>query len=264
MKKQLILLSILLITSTLNAQTLESNWQTSNVEIDGNKLDWGQSLRFFNSKSKIIYDIRNDSTGLYLLYEIRDEMQQMKSLSGGFSIDISVKSKPKLDASIVFPVMERQKGKPGERPGISEVQEKYRLTDHQVELSGFNHSAGTVSLGLSDLESVCVAVEWDESNFMIYEMYIPFKEITPQGTDFENIAALDYKIKTTINGIERPSMQQGMGGMRGGPGMPPNGGPPQDRPSPGNMHEGPLVNRQEMMLMFEDQSFIEKIELANN
>lgn len=237
-------------------------WQTTPIEIDGKKSDWAEKLQFTNAATKVLYEFRNDDKNLYLMYEIPSERNQIKMMVGGFNIDFSTKVKPKLKASIKFPILEDIifEMKPGTRPDILRYKNIYLLKNEPAKLKGFKFSAGSVHSGDIDMESVSYAFRWDSANVLRYELSIPLKDLFGAGYKLDEIKDNELVIEAKLAAIVRPEMPEGMQGASGS-----NAGRrPQMGRTPGAQTGGsPAGSGQgEMLTLFEDQFIVQKLKLS--
>ena len=93
--KQLALFLFVISVLSLEAQNNSLVWQNGLIIIDGNISDWTGNLKNFDQNTGIKYEFRNDSTNLYIAYEIPEQKVQMRALMTGILIEITAKSKSK-------------------------------------------------------------------------------------------------------------------------------------------------------------------------
>jgi hypothetical protein len=87
------------------AQISELKWQHSSIFIDGNEEDWnpsGGNLRFFNSKSQLFYDLRNDSVNLYILVKSDDPFFRHQISRAGMKLKLNIQEKTKRTVSFTI------------------------------------------------------------------------------------------------------------------------------------------------------------------
>ena len=65
-KIQVILSCLLGLSSVSFAQSSISKWQAQPIVIDGDRADWVNIPRFFDSQSNVQYEFRNDAQNLFL------------------------------------------------------------------------------------------------------------------------------------------------------------------------------------------------------
>ena len=102
MKKLIFVILGIVSSIMVFSQEVRSRWTDTPLKIDGDNSDWIKNPKYWDSDSKVLYEARNDSENLYLIFAMTDKISQMKFMQAGFQIYIKVKSKPKLKASIDF------------------------------------------------------------------------------------------------------------------------------------------------------------------
>src|SRR4051794_25538365 len=85
------------------AQSDASTAKFVHVTIDGNDSDW-HSLNFYDDETQLNFGIANDSNNIYLCFATAHQSAEMKLMRAGMKITLSTKSKPKHEASIVYPL----------------------------------------------------------------------------------------------------------------------------------------------------------------
>jgi len=275
MKKTLSITILILTFSFSQAQISTSKWQKNALLIDGYKTDWEARPGFFNGATGVLYETRNDSSNMYLVFEIPDHKMQMKIMRGGFKIIIAVKAKPKVKAFIDFPVLEgnEMKMKPGAKPGNQDIKQDYLLMSDYAEVLGFLNHAEPLYRDSDQGNNLAYNVNWDEKNAMIIEIRIPYNEIFSTEYALKKIADAEITITTELKGLQMPSKDnmQGQVGIRpggaGGGGM--NGGGRSGGGRPGGSMQGgnkgnSQEDMQEMQVMSKNQSFKYKFKLSQN
>lgn len=274
--QKIIAVLIILFPLLVNAQEYQSRWQTQAIQIDGDLNDWDERPGHFDATSNVLYGYRNDSSNLYVAFEISDKEMQMKAMKAGFNFEITVKSKPKLIAKISFPLQSNFNKTPTEndRPNIQEIQQGYKLMNAPALIDGFKYSKGSIySKDIRD-KGILYAADWDDYEAMIFEICIPFYELFEDDFSIEEIIKTDLIIHSTFAAIQGPNNQMQKGGMSmqagGGGGGRGNGGPPGGgggmrgggQQSSGTMNEQQGNRQEQMMLMNSVQSFKSKFKLV--
>jgi uncharacterized membrane protein YgcG len=273
----IILLSTL--SLVLNAQMYQSKWLDTELEIDGSNSDWAKRPEMFNKDTKMLYAIRNDKKFLYLIYELPEKETQQKFMLAGMQIDIQVKAKPKVKASITFPVLERKRPtnteeiKDMQKGGNIDVPQKYLLVADNAQIKGFIKTSGMISRNTGSDDQFTYGIGWNEKQNMILELRIPLAELFGDDYKLENICESKIKVSNTLKAFELPSMgeddQQGrspmgggnsMGGSSMGGGSRPSGGQGGGMHSGGDRQSG--SDRSGMQSMFEEKSFKVKFVLV--
>ncbi|MEN8251119.1 MAG: hypothetical protein ABFS32_19450 [Bacteroidota bacterium] len=202
-----------------------SKWQTTTVIIDG-KLDGDKDvLRYYDKRTRISYDISNDSTTIYLQFKVGDEIAQMKILRAGMVVGLDTVGKSKQHISIQYPmegmIKENPERRQDVRPTAIDIRNKFKLQAQFMVLNGFNSENG-----MSPLQSnsgIVVRLDWNTNNEMIYEVAIPLSsfgkgKLSSSGN--ERIMSLNV----TLNAVEKPEMNSSAGQSGGGSGPPPGVG----------------------------------------
>lgn len=242
-KIQLLFFCLLGLSSISVAQSSISKWQAQPIVIDGDRADWVNIPRFFDSSSNVQYEFRNDDKNLYLIVRTTDRAAQMQMLRGGFALKLKVKTKIPTRCSITFPALKMEmppqqfnnKGdeaqmlleKTAPKPGV--------LPKDSVVLDGFKFSNGAISSENKDENKICFARNKETREQLIYELRVPICEIYGKDFVLEDVVTLPIQLQITINELSQNSGKQDKGGkgMRGGGGM--RGG----MPGGGGMQGGP-------------------------
>lgn len=242
-KIQLLFFCLLGLSSISVAQSSISKWQAQPIVIDGDRADWVNIPRFFDSSSNVQYEFRNDDKNLYLIVRTTDRAAQMQMLRGGFALKLKVKTKIPTRCSITFPALKMEmppqqfnnKGdeaqmlleKTAPKPGV--------LPKDSVVLDGFKFSNGAISSENKDENKICFARNKETREQLIYELRVTICEIYGKDFVLEDVVTLPIQLQITINELSQNSGKQDKGGkgMRGGGGM--RGG----MPGGGGMQGGP-------------------------
>ncbi|MBV5281160.1 MAG: hypothetical protein JZU53_01875 [Paludibacter sp.] len=251
-KLQLLFLGLLGLSSISPAQSSISKWQAQPIVIDGDRADWVNIPRFFDSSSNVQYEFRNDDKNLYLIVRTTDRAAQMQMLRGGFALKLKVKTKIPTRCSITFPALKmemppQQFNKKGDesqillektapKPGV--------LPKDSVVLDGFKFSNGAISSENKDENKICFARNKETREQLIYELRVPICEIYGKDFVLEDVVTLPIQLQITINELSQNSGKQDKGGkgMRGGGGMRggmQGGGMRGGMPGGGGMQGGP-------------------------
>lgn len=251
-KFQLLFLGLLGLSSISPAQSSISKWQAQPIVIDGDRADWVNIPRFFDSSSNVQYEFRNDDKNLYLIVRTTDRAAQMQMLRGGFALKLKVKTKIPTRCSITFPALKmemppQQFNKKGDesqmllektapKPGV--------IPKDSVVLDGFKFSNGAISSENKDENKICFARNKETREQLIYELRVPICEIYGKDFVLEDVITLPIQLQITINELSQNSGKQDKGGkgMRGGGGMRggmQGGGMRGGMPGGGGMQGGP-------------------------
>ncbi len=210
MKKTFILIALALLSTALFSQTdITLKWQSANIKIDGNITDWVSRPPFFDNTTKLSFDIRNDSTNLYLVFQLPDPKTQFKMARAGMSLVFETKIKPKRKAGIYFSpfITEKLGQRPkteGDKKGPSIIRQKYMLSPPDVMASGFAFSNDDISSN-KDKTKVTYCADWDSLNCMTIEFLIPLRELFGDKYDFSKITEQEISLTLQENAIEKPT-----------------------------------------------------------
>ena len=111
--KQVFLLSFMILSlvgcNSKKEQLCTSTWQDAAIVIDGQNNDWGGTLRYSDTASRLRYDVRNDSDNLYLIVETDDNSMQMKLMHTGIKVSMGLKSVPAATGIITLPAFRKNR-----------------------------------------------------------------------------------------------------------------------------------------------------------
>jgi len=171
----------------------------TNIQIDGNLSEWGDSLRYFFDKQDLQYEIAQDNGHIYIAMRVKDGSWQMQALHQGFNFVINAEGKKKDGATIVFPVPDRESlralARKDEEEKNADIRRGVLGTVRGIYVKGMTD----VVDGLISLENnygIKTAVTIDSSDAVCYEAVIPFERISPSLFTSQTLA---FNIK--INGI---------------------------------------------------------------
>jgi hypothetical protein len=205
---------------TLPAQ-INSRWAKQPITIDGNSSEWREVLNFYDTKTQLLYGVINDSTNLYLCLQEPDQMHQMRLMRAGLTVNLSVKGQSKHNVTIIFPIKnqdaERTTDKEkGQRPDMSQLRDKFLLESTKMSIKGFATPDGVVPS--HNNRGLNVAVNWDSTGRMNYEIAIPWSELIKTSFSAAELSN-DISFEVAINALQPPKVPQGQGkGGKGGKG----------------------------------------------
>ena len=256
-----------------------AKWVAQPITVDGNATEWHQPLNFYDSETKLLFAIGNDSTHIYLCFEAKDEKTQMKIMRAGMRIDLDTKGRNGRSASIDFPLAPKERDENNEEGG-NDFSQGQRSADTCA--GQFNHKHDPAMMFLFFLHrnifmdvkdfaddngllpvrgrDISVAMNWDDADNLFYEISIPIKDLLDNGYTPENIAK-EITLHAHINAVKADavaanrsgSFNQGRsGGMRGG-GM-----------RAGSMRGSGMQGGGDRSAMFESTSFKQKFVLGTN
>ncbi len=209
MIKIILLIALIWATSGFaSAQSYENTikWQSDTLNIDGFSGDWKNNLRFYNEETKMRYGITNDSSNLYLCFQIADRSIQKKIMHAGMSVDFKLKTKPKRTASIDFPLPDKSssdiQNKPGQPNESPKMKEKYLLSNKEAQVSGFVSTNGIIDT--QNQKNIQLTINWDKGDLMNYELRIPLEELFGKNYKLSDVSSQDIALQATVNALERP------------------------------------------------------------
>jgi hypothetical protein len=179
-----------------------ARWATDPVIVDGIANEWANPLNFYDLKTRLMFGIANDSTALYLVFQNPDEGAQSKLFRCGMKVTIAVK-KFKRKATLHYPLPQsgEEDAGPNHDANIELMKNNFRMQSIMMVAEGFALHNGM--LPVSDSSVIKPAINWNESNNMIYELIIPFTEI--YGSNFSATdLANELTLHVEINAMEKP------------------------------------------------------------
>jgi hypothetical protein len=209
----------------------------SNITVDGDLKDWGDTLRYYNQDKQLYYNLANDQDNIYMAIRINDRSQQIRVLRAGLTLSIDTRGKKKESFSITFPVGDQSKDammqEAGDLQGGGDVTQqdrddlaKARLTKlREIRVVGFKDIEGEM-ITTSNTYGIKTAIDYDKDGHLVYEAAIPLKFFHA-----DDLAKSEWAFNFKINGITRQGQnpnnpdQDGPGRAgRGGGGMSGGGG----------------------------------------
>lgn len=225
--------------TSLGAQTNVVKWQQSPIGIDGIADDWGATIRFFNSESRIHYEFRNDDKNVYIILKTNDEQMKRQLLMAGMKLKFKVKTEPKTYASINFPSMiEGRKpmppgvkdGKQGMGKGAPKAQtqqndQEMPMDEDMDMLPEMNHKDTLQTEGFQFADKIisdnifpgeiCFAKTKDmRAKDMVYELAIPIREFAGKDYELSSLSDVQFQVQIIVNSMSSSS-SGGRGGMSG-------------------------------------------------
>ncbi len=231
MKYYLFVLMLLIALHTYaQGELTTAKWMQKPVTVDGNNTEWG-SLNLYDDGTGLTFAIANDSNNIYLCFETMNETAQFKLLHAGMKITLITKSKPKHEASILYPLPNSKQEEPSPDSNKSNNYNEHNvhntetfrqsfISNHAVmNVSGFATLNGDVSTNSPALHA---AINWDSASNLIYEVSISKKEFF--GADYNSKETSgDILLNVEINGLhnigknnQNQYSENHEGGMHGG------------------------------------------------
>lgn len=213
--------------SVVNAQSGTLQTPPTNLVIDGDVKEWGDSLRYYNAEKMINYSLANDKDNLYMAILINDRVDQIKVLRSGLTFSIDPKGKKKESYSITFPLniqgsttFDPRNAETGEitKADREELMRERITTLRGIKVAGFKDVEGDM-ITTSNTYGIQTAINYDDSGSLVCEAAIPLKFFHADGAA-KNEWAFNFK----INGFIRPTANTRSGEQEGGGGRGGRGG----------------------------------------
>ncbi|MBS1523733.1 MAG: hypothetical protein JST50_22205 [Bacteroidetes bacterium] len=237
----------------------------SNITIDGDLKEWGDSLRYYNQEKQLNYALANDQENLYIAIRINDRSEQIRVLRAGLTLSIDTRGKKKETFTMTFPVgnqsaqgmadnaMDLQGGNNDVKQEDREDLMNAKLTKlREIKVTGFK-DIESETMTTSNTYGFKVAIDYDEDGNLVYEAAIPLKFFHA-----DDLSKNEWAFNFKINGITRPGQDKdngdhdgmtrgngGAGGFAGGGGRGGRGGGRGGRMGGGNGNSVP-VDRSEL------------------
>ena len=211
MKKNMYgLIAMLFSCGILSAQDdiSQARWQETGIKPDGSNNEWKKPMNLYDAVTGLLFTITNDSSHLYLCFTNNDERKVTKLMKAGWSVEIYSKEKNmKFNATIAFPAIPMINA-PGKDEGVTRSAEPdfknetalYRLNLQTVSTRGFVSANG--ELPLLNSNGINIGIGSDNTQAIIYELAIPFKELLP-GTTVGTTPEMGLHI--TVNALKKPA-----------------------------------------------------------
>jgi uncharacterized membrane protein YgcG len=192
----------------------------ASVNVDGHIKEWGDSLAFYNDKTRLNYTIANNDTDLYVVIFSSDRQTIHKILAGGITVAINPDGKKNKKYSLTYPLPDKASAFPPHSntgDGGDQNQQPSLLQSTGIKAEGFKGLESDV-MTTANTYGFKAAVKLDDKHNLGYEIGIPLKFLNLKPGKNTNVA-----INISVNGIERPTPRresnEGIGGsgrMSGG------------------------------------------------
>lgn len=181
----------------------------SPVTIDGNAREWAQPLQFYDNITKLFFAFANDKNNIYLCFQSNDDLNQMRIMRAGMKVSISTKGKDKHKVTISYPIEQKTEPTPvsDENPSEKKYNRENRkniflVQNTMMEVKGFTTKNGLIAI--NDSSGINVAINWDASNKLIYEIAIPLKELFGNDYTADDLTK-DISLSAEINALKAHS-----------------------------------------------------------
>lgn len=218
-------LSFLISTTTFAQDKIAANKllpPPSNIVIDGDLKDWGDSLRYYNRDKQLNYALANDQDNLYMAIRINDRSEQIRVLRAGLTLSIDTRGKKKETFTMTFPVGDQsaqglaenaqdlQGGNNDIKQGDREELMKAKLTKlREIKVTGFK-DIESETMTTSNTYGFKVAIDYDKDGNLVYEAAIPLKFFHA-----DDLSKNEWAFNFKINGITRPGQDKDNGNHEG-------------------------------------------------
>ncbi len=200
----------------------KSEYSKQSFKIDGYSNEWAQPFNFYDGDTKIRYSLRNDSANFYFCFQTWNEATEMRLMRAGMQIKLSAKSKKqKYFGSINFPITTKNPTASStehhsKHLDISGFKTGFVLQNNTMSIEGFKIQNGVVPIQ-SDT-AISLAVNWDSTNTLNYEMRIPFKTFYGANYSMDDLLKT-ITLQVKVNAMDAPPSSGGEGGGMNGGGM---------------------------------------------
>lgn len=174
-------ISLTFLSSFAHAQKKQAHssiWNT-NIDIDGNHNEWGDSLDYYYEKQDLHYSFANDDEFLYVAIKVKDKTQQIQATFNGFSVTINPENKKKEAIKVTFPVPDRAairalNSQEFDKP--TDVRKAALSAVRALYVDGFaDILSGTISL--DNNYGIKAKAQIDSTDHLIYECAIQLKQL---------------------------------------------------------------------------------------
>ncbi len=225
MQNKLLFISLTVLCTTMAAaqDVSTAGWAVQPVLVDGNANEWHKPLNLYDANTKLLFAMGNDSTNIYLCFECKDEQTQKKIMHAGMRVELSTKWNGKRKVSIAYPLPPKerenndnsfddgdagsnQQEDPGFRKAAAAMARQRFLTDNlTMHVEGFISGNGVVPIRGSNIN---IAMGWDSTNNLFYEIAIPIKQLTTQGYDAAELLK-EITLEVAVNALPQKGGNRG-------------------------------------------------------
>ena len=211
-----LLLTGICVKASAQSDVATAKWMPQPASIDGKLTEWKQPLSFYDDNTKLLFDIANDSSNIYLCFKSEDEMNQTKLMRAGMKITLSTKSKPKHEATITYPMPQSSASKKQANNNTAEENEsapdeqtvhdlasfRSNFLQHHTTMNVEGFASANGEIPVTNSYGIIAAINWDSTSNLIYEIAIPKKEFF--GASFSaKDASADINLSVEINKMQQ-------------------------------------------------------------
>lgn len=177
--------------------------------------------KYYNSETKIAYEVTNDAQNLYLNILVNDKSTQRQIMMSGLMIWCDTTKKHNDNFGLNFPMKGRKPPKMtsdnsliGEAKKLDEPRrEQLNIQFRSINLNGFSDGVHNVK----NTKGLKLEINFDENGYMMYTAKIPMECLHINSLSEVDSTDL-FSLSINVPGVSLPS---GQGGGQGGP---PSGG----------------------------------------
>lgn len=235
-KLSLILICSSFLVGCVSVPKCQSNWAQADL-VD-------TSYRFYDPKSKIRYNIKNDSNHLFIVMDVMDVGTKLRILRTGSRLNFAASSKKKAVAELEFPIVDTETSIAMEAsqqhlmPRNGSAHELSKILPKQGQF----FKADSVNIPLIagvETESIFIEMDVDNSGVLIYNIRIPLDQIRELGNSF-NVGFETGAFKIDDPEYERQMQSTGAEGLDRSAGFSQNRGRNPNMPMGGNQPYGDI------------------------
>lgn len=188
-----------------------SSFAKNKIIIDGNPEEWNLPLKHYDNTTRLFFDFENDANHLYLCFQAKDEMNEVKILKAGMKIILSSKINGKHKSVINYPLPAPKTSENNDEITSDPMATRpdnhatFLAKDTLMEVKGFATQSGTISS--KDTAGIHAAINWDSSKTFTYEIAIPLKEMFGENYDIKELSK-DISLEVVINAVPYGNFSQ--------------------------------------------------------
>jgi hypothetical protein len=197
------------------AEERVATFQSSPINIDGKMTEWGINPRYFNSESNLLYELRNDSSQVYIILKTNEPGTIMQMLRAGFTLKLTTKTNPPLISTISFAGMKKGDYRQLNSDKLVEKTDMQKYAGDSVLIDGFISTEKVVHARSTDLTKISFAKSRRNPEELIFEFRIPIREMYGNGYLLSNCMKSPINLRIILNDLSqgRSSVHSQMGGM---------------------------------------------------
>jgi hypothetical protein len=168
------------------------------ITIDGNLQEWGDSLNYYNDKTKVRYTLANDKVNLYLIVKTKDALQQANILGSGITFGIDTKGRKRSSFAITFPTSSDEQQSGITTMTTDQLKMRVGVTKYRkILVDGFKDINDGL-LSTSNTNGIQIVINYDDHGYLVYEEAIPLALFHA-----DNPANKEWAFNIKVNGLQR-------------------------------------------------------------